>query len=154
MPSIYQTINQRAEQIKANRWRHYSPLTSLQLTDYDAVADEDPEEPYVTLIAQTADINPPLRSTQRSAKPYKQFRIIKRPTEVRAIMRANGALAGNEDFAVIRLEPIGERWCILCKCRHPVSAFVENSRYLHNLSYACEDKLRKGYHGWRWKMTG
>jgi hypothetical protein len=154
VPSIYECINQRADAIKQNRWREYAPLTPLQLTDYDTVADEDPEEPYVTLIAQTADPMPPLRSTQRSAKPYKQFRIIKRPTEVRAIMHANGVVTLDDDIVMPDMKPTEQwRWCVICKCRHPIESFVRDKRYLHHVSYACENKLRKGYHGWRWRMT-
>lgn len=164
MPSIYQTINQRAEAIKADRWQHYTPLTRFQLTDYDAQADEDNGD--ITLIALTADGFPPVRSTRRSATRYKQFRVIKRPTEALAVKRA---LTCPDESPVIRVEPEKTRWCILCKDRHPVDSFItfpqadrnrqsiseynRNKRYLHGLSYACRDKLLAGWHGRRWRIA-
>ncbi len=149
--SIFQTINQRAEAIKADRWAHYIPLTPFQLTDYDAAADD---EECITVLAMSVDPSRSARSTQRSPRAYKHFKILKRPTEVRAIKHANGALDGNEDFRVDRIE-IAEplRWCILCKCRHPVETFIFHKRYLHGVSYACRDKLLAGFHGRRWRIA-
>lgn len=148
MPSIFETINQRAEAIKAARWQSYSPLSAFQLTDYDAQADTDNGD--ITLIALTADGFPPVRSTRRSATRYKQFRVIKRPTEGLAIKRA---LTCPDESPVIRIEPVETRWCIICKDHHPVDSFMTHKRYLHGLSYACRDKLLAGFHGRRWRIA-
>lgn len=155
MPSIFETINQRADAIKAHRWRNYKPLTAFQLTDYDAAADDDdPEDTSITLLAHTADFNPPLRSTQRSVKPYKQFKILKRPTEARAILRANGRLADDDVVLVIvKNRKPQQRWCILCQDRHPRSDFIHHQRYLNGWSYACKKSLREGFRGHRWRLT-
>lgn len=155
MLSIYQVINQRANAIKGCHWQQYIPLTAFQLTDYDAAADDpENEETRITLLAYTADPNPSIRSTRRVARPYKQFRVIKRPTEVRAIMHANGVPMFDDDYEVITLKPIEQlRWCILCKDRHSADSFVHSNRYLNGLSYACETSLRHGWRGHRWRLS-
>lgn len=171
VPSIYQVINQRANAIKTCRWQQYTPLTAFQLTDYDAAADDpENEETRITLLAYTADPNPSIRSTRRVARPYKQFRVIKRPTEVRAIMHASGVPMLDDDYEVIALQPVEQkRFCILCKCRHPVnqfvvhpepdfsrqsaSDFIRHKQYLHHVSYACETSLRHGWRGHRWRLS-
>lgn len=148
MPSIYQTINQRADAIKAHKWQCYTPLSSFQLSDYDAQADDDNED--ITIIAMTANQNPDRRSTRRSAVRYKQFKIIKRPTELLAIRNAN---CPPDEAPVIRIESEETRWCIICADRHPIDAFMTHRRYLHGLSYACRDKLLAGWHGRRWRIS-
>jgi hypothetical protein len=153
--TTFERINERAADCKADRWLQYIPFTPFQLTDYDAAADDERNDSTVTLLAHTADPNPILRSTQRSARPYKQFRIIKRPTEVRAIMHAQGVFVLDEDFEVIHIESIEPlRWCILCKSRHSIDSFVRHKRYLNGLSYACKKSLQEGFRGWRWRLAG
>lgn len=158
MPTIFETINQRADNIKAQRWLDYIPLTAFQLTDYDAAADD--EEPSAddvietTLTAMTADVNPDKISTRRSSVRYKQFRVIKRPTEIRAIMHANGVPMFDDDYEWLDQKPIEQqRWCILCKCRHDEASFIHSKRYLNGLSYACKRSLREGWRGHRWRLS-
>lgn len=154
MSSIYQCINQRADAIKAVHWQQYHPLTAFQLTDYDAAGDDETDEPRVIVLGISADSTPDSRSTRRSTRSYKQFRVIKRPTEVRAIMHANGVPMLDDDYEVIPLQPVEQlRWCIICKDRHPVDSFVHSNRYLNGLSYACTTSLRHGWRGHRWRMN-
>lgn len=143
--TTYQRINETAADHKADQWRAYQPLTHSQLTDYDMV-DGKAESLAVTidwlaLIAPSADPRPPNRSTQRAARPYKQFVVIARPTETLAIRQA--LESKTLPLAVLpRPGRQNRRWCIYCQDRHPVSAFIRNKRYLHNLSYACKESLR------------
>lgn len=164
MSSIYQTINQRADAIKAHKWQCYTPLSSFQLSDYDAQVDDDNED--ITIIAMTANHNPDKRSTRRSAVRYKQFKVIKRPTELLAIRYIN---CPADEAPVIRIDPVETRWCVICADRHPIDAFIafpepdrrrqsvteyhRNKRYVHGLSYACRDKLLAGWHGRRWRIS-
>lgn len=173
MQSIYQQINQRAEAIKNDRWQHYTPLTRFQLTDYDAAADDEEEEESdtadsweTTVVGLTADFDPDKRSTRRSAIHYKQFKILKRPTETQAIRRA---LTCPDETPVIRLEPEPTRWCIFCKDRHPIDAFIRYpvpdvnrhsakefaryKRFIHEWSYICRDKALTGFHGRKWRIA-
>jgi hypothetical protein len=157
VPTIFETINQRATNIKAARWQAYTPLTALQLTDYDMVADEpaqpdpDPMPDWVTLITPLADPSPPVRSTRHSAQKYKQFIVLKRPTEAAAVSHAQGAFVLDGDYAPVKCKrPRAKRWCIYCKDRHPVASFVKETGYLHGLSYACktarQEQKRQGWY--------
>lgn len=145
MPSIYETINQRAAAIKQARWQCYTPLTALQLTDYDMVADEpaapdpDPLPDWITVLTLTPDTRSPIRSTQRSHQRYKQFIVLKRPCEMMATAHAQGVYVLDDDYpAVLTRRPRAKRWCIYCRDRHPTAAFLRDPRYLHGLSYACK----------------
>lgn len=150
MPTLFETINQRAQAIKEARWQAYQPLTKQQLTDYDAVADEpaqpdpDPMPDWVILVTPTADPTPPVRSTRRSAHKYKQFVVLKRPTERMAVAHANGDLMLDGDYPqVVSKRPKQKRWCIYCQDRHPVGAFVRHRRYPGGISYACKQSIQE-----------
>lgn len=151
MPSIFEAINQRADCIKAARWQTYTPLTKQQLTDYDAVADEpttpdpDPLPDWITILTISVDHTPPTRSTQRSHQQYKQFIVLKRPTEMLCVAHSQGVYVLDSDYpAITTRRPRAKRWCIYCKDRHNLSSFLRSPHYLHGLSYAC--KLSKAKH--------
>lgn len=140
--SLYQRINERAADRKADAWLHYQPLTRAQLQDRDV--DE-----YAVIISRSADPRPDRRSTHRSAARLKQFIVVKRPTETRAIMRANSIPVLDQDFERLPIEsgsrqpPALLRWCIWCKTRHPKSAFIHHKRYSNGLSWACKAAIQE-----------
>lgn len=149
MPTLFETINQRADAIKAARWQAYIPLTAQQLTDYDSVADEPVIEPEplpegFTILLATDDPRPPVRSTRRSAHKYKQFVVLKRPTERMAVAHANGSLMLDGDYPQVVSKRLKQkRWCIYCQDRHPLSAFVRHKRYACGISYACKTAIQE-----------
>lgn len=150
MPSIYETINQRAIAVKQARWQTYTPLTKQQLTDYDMVADEpptpdpDPLPDWITVLTISVDPNPPVSSTQRSHCKYKQFIVLKRPTEMLCVAHSQGVYVLDDDYPpVLTRRPRAKRWCIYCRDRHNLSAFLHTPHYLHGLSYACKQSKAK-----------
>ena len=134
MPSLFEQINAAAERKKTERWAEYTPLSKRQLRD--AFEDE-----YTTLaIITDRSAEAPARSTTQGVWAS-QFVVLKRPTEVRAIKRATGGCK-YDDIPVQRRAPSEERWCIWCKQRHPLSAFIRHKRYLNNLSHACKTSIQ------------
>lgn len=148
--SAYQRINERASDRKADRWLTYTPLTPAQLRDIDT--DES-----ATIIAKSADRHPDRRSTWRGALLFKQFSVVKRPTETRALMHCNGAPVYDCDFDRLPLEPGNRarpsplRWCIWCKDRHPNAAFIRHKRYPNHLSFACKAAIQARKRA-RWQL--
>lgn len=136
----------KAIDIKADKWLDYVPLTQAELFD-DVV-----EGVHITLVAMAVDGQlAHTRSTHRGARFHKQQTVIHRPTEMKAILHAQGLLVIESDFVVIRQEPNKEmRWCIVCKKSHEVADFMPNKRYLNGLSFACRKALDEGRRGtWR-----
>lgn len=117
--SVFEKINQRAEQIKADKWKAYRPLTPAQLTDDDSEFD-----------LMSLDVG-----------VFGKFVVIHRQTENKA---AKDRYRGKSETRVrLRGQRSTLRWCILCECRHPVRAFYRDDYYLHGLSYACKKSIRK-----------
>lgn len=149
--STYQQINERAADRKADRWLTYTPLTPAQLRDRDT--DET-----TTIIAPSADHQPDRRSSYRGALLYKQFVVVKRPTEMRALMHCNGAPVYDSDFDHLPLEPGNRarpsalRWCIWCRDRHPNAAFIRHKRYPNHLSFACKAAIQARKRA-RWQLV-
>lgn len=144
--TTYQRAMDKAVDAKADKWLDYVPLTQAELFD-DVV-----EGVHITLVAMAVDGNlAHTRSTHRGARFHKQQTVIHRPTEMKAILHAQGLLVIESDFVVIRQEPSKEmRWCIVCRKNHEVTDFVPHKRYLNGLSYACKRSLADGKRGaWR-----
>lgn len=134
---------------KADKWLSYHPLSREQLFD---TCDENM---HITIVALTAGGEfTSGRSTHRGATWLKQFNIIKRPTEMKAVLHAQGLLVLESDFVVVRQEPSREiRYCIVCKRHHEVADFVSHKRYLNGLSYACKRSLADTQRG-IWRKAG
>lgn len=143
--SVYQRAMDKAIDIKADKWLSYTPLTKEQLFD---TVDENV---MITVVSLTVNGHYSQRSTHRGATWHQQLTVIARPTEMRAILHAQGFLVLDSDFVFIRQEPNKElRWCIICKTHHEVTDFVPHKRYLSGLSYACKRSLNDGKRGmWR-----
>lgn len=142
MPSIFQLINQRADAIKAAKWAAYQPLTRQQLSD-----KLDDADLYVTIVSDPAlTSGSDRRSTtvQSGAKWLSHFVVLKRPTEVRAILHAQGKLTFESDDNPLNIpRPAELRWCIFCRERHPLSAFIYRKHYPHQLSFACKRSIQE-----------
>lgn len=144
--TTYQRAMDKAIDSKADKWLSYAPLTKEQL--FDTVD----ESVTMTIVCMTAGGKlTHARSTRGGATWHNQLTLIARPTEIRAILHAQGLLTLDSDFVVIRQEPNRElRYCILCKTQHEVSDFKPHKRYLNGLSYACKRSLEDGKRGiWR-----
>ena len=144
--TTYQRAMDKAIDIRADKWMNYTPFTQAELFD-DVV-----EGVHITLVAMAVDGNlAHTRSTHRGARFHKQQTVIHRPTEMKAILHAQGLLVIESDFVVVRQEPNREyRWCIVCKRSHEVADFMPHKRYLNGLSYACKRSLADGKRGtWR-----
>jgi hypothetical protein len=144
--SVFQRAMDRAIDIKADKWLSYKALTKEQL--FDTVDDNV----SITIVAVNAGGKMThARSTRGGATFHNQYTVLARPTEVRAILHALGFLVLDSDFVVVRQEPNRElRYCIICERHHAVADFVENKRYLNNLSYACKQSIADAKRGvWR-----
>lgn len=144
--TTYQRANDKAIDIKADKWLSYIPLSREQLFDtIDASCS-------ITIISCITDGKlSHARSTRHSATWYEQRTILARPTEMLATLHAQGFYVLDSDFVVIRQEPNKEmRWCVICRCQHEVTDFKQNKRYLNGLSYACKRSLEDVKRGvWR-----
>lgn len=147
--SSYQRAMDKAVDAKADKWLSYTPLSREQLFD---TVDENM---HITIVALTAGGEfTSGRSTHRGAAWLKQYTIIKRPTEMKAVLHAQGLLVLESDFVVLRQEPNKEiRYCIVCKRHHEVADFVSHKRYLNGLSYACKRSLADTQRG-IWRKAG
>lgn len=144
--STYQRAMDRAIDSKADKWLSYKPLSKEQL--FDTVD----ESVTITIVCMSAGGTlSHARSTRGGATWHNQLTLIARPTEIRAILHAQGLLTLDSDFIVVRQEPNKElRWCIICKTHHEVSNFAPNRRYLNGLSFACKTSLKEFKQGvWR-----
>jgi hypothetical protein len=144
--TTFQRANDKAIDIKADKWLSYKPLTRAQLFDtVDASCS-------VTIVSclPGGDLSQ-ARSTYHGATWYEQRTILKRPTEMLAVLHAQGFLILDTDFIVVRQEPNKElRYCYICGTHHEVTDFIKNKRYLNEYSYACKRSLADGKRGiWR-----
>lgn len=144
--TTYARAMDKAVDSKADKWLSYTPLSKEQLFDtVDASCS-------VTIISCVSGGNlSHARSTYHSATWYEQRTILARPTEMLAVLHAQGFLILDSDFVVVRQEPNKEtRWCIICKAHHEVSDFKPHKRYLNGLSFACKKSLEDVKRGvWR-----
>jgi hypothetical protein len=146
--TVYQRINERAADIKADKWLAYTPLSKRKLYDTQS------ENEYFTVIGTTAAGElAHMRSSAGGFGLYKHFALLKRPTEIRAVLHARGLLTLDSDFAVIRKEP-GACWryCIVCGTQHRLRDFVQSKRYLNHYSYACKKAL-EAVRNTPWKIS-
>jgi hypothetical protein len=144
--TTFQRCMDKAIDAKADKWLSYYPLSREQLFD---TCDENM---HITIVALGAGGQLTQgRSTRRGATWLNQYTVIKRPTEMKGILHAQGLLVIESDFIVVRQEPNREiRYCIVCKRHHEVADFVSHKRYLNGLSYACKRSLADGTRGiWR-----
>lgn len=144
--TTYQRAMDKAIDSKADKWLSYKPLSKMQLFDtVDASCS-------VTIVSGIAGGNlSQARSTYHGATWYEQRTILARPTEMLAVLHAQGFLILDTDFVVVRQEPNKElRWCIICKSHHEVSDFKPHKKYLNGLSFACKKSLEDAKRGiWR-----
>ncbi len=144
--TTFQRAMDKAIDAKADKWLSYTPLTKDQL--FDTVD----ESVTITIVAITAAGKlTHARSTRGSATWHNQLTLIARPTEMRAILHAQGFLVLDSDFVVVRQEPSREvRFCIFCRTTHEITDFKQNKHYLNGYSYACKRSLDDGKRGiWR-----
>ena len=144
--TTYQRAMDKAIDSKADKWLSYTPLSKAQL--FDTVD----ESVTITIVCMTAGGQlTHARSTRGGPTWHNNLTLIARPTEIRAILHAQGLLTLDSDFVVVRQEPNKElRWCIICKSHHEVSNFVPHKRYLNGLSFACKTSLKEAKLGvWR-----
>lgn len=136
--TTYQRINERASARKSERWQSYVPLHAAQLQDDD---DDD----LLTVAAFSVDHDHPAgQSTMRTSQSLKLFVVIHRPCERRALNHITGCWQYDDELPpLIVRRPAQKRWCIWCRDRHPVRAFVRHDRYLNGLSYACADAIQR-----------
>lgn len=147
--TVYQRAMDKAIDVKADKWMSYTPLTKAELFD-----DVD-ENTNITIVSMGIDGQySSSRSTRRGATWHKQYTVIKRPTEVKAVLHAQGLLVLESDFVVVRQEPAREiRYCIKCKTHHEISDFkYQPHRYLNGFSFACRRALDEGKRG-TWKYA-
>lgn len=144
--TTYQRAMDKAIDSKADKWLSYKPLSKEQLFDtVDASCS-------VTIVSCIAGGNlSQARSTYHGATWYEQRTILARPTEMLAVLHAQGFLVLDTDFVVVRQEPNKEeRYCIICRTHHNVSDFKPHKRYLNGLSFACRKSLEDAKRGvWR-----
>lgn len=145
--TTYQRCMDKAIDIRADKWMSYVPLTKAELFD--------DEMKNITVVSTFANGElSSSRSTHRGAGWHTQYTVLARPTEVKAILHAQGLLVLESDFVVIRQEPAREiRWCIKCKTHHAISDFkYQPHRYLNGFSFACRRALEDGKRG-TWKYA-
>lgn len=145
----FQRANERAERSKAAAWRAYEPLSKKQLVD--SLDERD----FVTLVMPRP--NGEIASAGRSSRilhaddgeyNYIHLRLVRRPTELLAVLHALGFLTLDSDFVVVRQEPFRElRYCIYHKTHHIVTDFVPSRKYLNGLSFACRKSLADAKQG-------
>lgn len=116
--SEFERVNERAADHHADAWLAYCPLTRNQLFDEPDLSDR-----------LTLDVG-----------VFGQFIVLRRPTENRAMQFPS---TRKPLKPIERSQPDQWRWCIFCHERHPKSAFLRHKRYLHHLSYACKDSLKR-----------
>lgn len=124
--TTYQRLLEAADH-RTQRLHALPPLNRTQLED-----SLDPLDEYTTLTASLPGlIDQPML-------------ILKRPTETRAVLHMNGAQVLEADFADLPVSsPRVNRYCIFCRGRFDLSAFVRHHSYLHNYSYACRSCLEQ-----------
>ncbi len=147
--TTFQRAMDKAVDAKADAWLSYTPMSREQLFD---TVDENVN---ITIVSMTIDGQySSSRSTHRGAMWHKQYTVIKRPTEVKAVLHAQGLLVLESDFVVVRQEPAREiRWCIKCKTHHEITDFkYQPHRYLNGFSFACRRTLDEGKRG-TWKFA-
>jgi hypothetical protein len=145
--TTYQRALDVAIDKKADKWLDYVPLSKAQLFD--------DEMKNITVVSTFANGElSSTRSTHRGGGFHTQYTVLARPTEMKAILHAQGLLVLESDFVVVRLEPVREiRWCIKCKTHHAISDFkYQPKRYLNGFSFACRRALDDGKKG-TWKYA-
>lgn len=148
--TTYQRAMERAADKRADRWLAYVPLTPIQLSDKDVDTEAADRITIATfgILGHTYSF-----STSRSQARYRHYRVIHRPTEALAIRHALNNPVLDCDFEPIpalTIQP--QRFCIVCKCSHPVKDFVRHHRYLHGLSYVCKAKIKFKRQG-AWQLS-
>lgn len=149
--TTYQRAMERAADIRADRWLAYTPLTAEQLSDKDVDTEAADRITVATFGIQGHTYS---FSTSRSQARYRHYRVIQRPTEALAIRHALNNPVLDCDFEplpVLSIQP--QRWCIVCKCSHPVKDFVRHHKYLHGISYVCKSRIKVKRYG-AWQMAG
>lgn len=148
--SLYQRINERAADRRADAWRAYQPLSPEQLFD---TLDESE---YMTVVMRRSngELASFVRSSNGGAGNLKHYYTVRRPTEMRATLHAQGLLVLDSDFVVIRQDSDKQmRWCIFCREHHEVHNFIHSKHYLNELSFACKQSLKEARQG-IWRYSG